>query len=62
MNCPVRIQNVRRRTGGSQDKMSGEAQTNFAYPGFISIRKIVDKIDSYFITYVLIAIPNWLDF
>ncbi len=29
--CPARIQNVQRRTWGSSDKMSSEAQMNFAY-------------------------------
>ena len=35
VKCPARIQNVRRRTGGLPDKMSGQAQTNFAYTGQI---------------------------
>ena len=30
VKCPARIQNVGRRPGGSLDKMSGEAQMNFA--------------------------------
>ena len=31
VKCPSRLKNVQQRTAGSSDKMSSEAQTNFAY-------------------------------
>ncbi len=34
MKCPARIQNVRRRTGGSPDKLSDKAKMNFGYSAY----------------------------
>ncbi len=42
----ARIQNVQRRACGSQDKMSGEAHTNFAYPA-ISVIPVSVKSHRY---------------
>ena len=37
VKCPAIIQNVRRRTGGSPDTMSGKSKINFAYSALVAL-------------------------